>query len=1349
MLFWRIPIFCTFLVVRGSSQSSLDFNFGSLIHSSFHSEGGKEQENAQRLLHRPKRQAVTHGITPVEYIIDIDISFAESSLQEAIKSYFDNFSFPLLVSSSTANISSINVTTVCNSTGNNTRCYCEPGYQWPAQVYHVSLACPNTTAPEASCNCIAQLPPQGTYCQLQDGGGPLIHIIKMSVCLNKTFQRDLSDSSSMLYKKYKHDLEKAFNNGYRCLPGFRYATVTGFRPGSVIVKFAVNAARSIPVLSASTKVAEALSPTYSLITSSFTRHSEVIKGNMSVSPDSIFEGDTITIRCELNQVSNNVSWYLAEHLVSSSSRHSITSGVLDGTSTSTLKIASITLNETGNYSCMFTKQANSVPLIYQDDKSITVSPIKIVPSEDVEIACDGKPKELSCCTDGEISWFHSSWNPNGSINISGTIKNTQNCTKYQLEADVSQCPAEKSGSTTDYTCELSTADGARKHSVIRVTYCRVANISILSSTPGKVSEGDHFSVSCKSDVSNYDKVTWQIQTGNFITDVSSIWYTTTQTRAEAESVLTVGSATLDWTGTYICTFFQKCVNSSARKAIEVFPLPRKQDIIRYPIEAFIPCPGTQVLKCCSSKNENYTVTFHVPQRHPPDLAGIREKGRPNCYSTTMDTGDRCNPADPVFRVVCKFTNQIGGSVQSLPMILNLVPVKNVMCNSSQLGVGKNGAVITKSCLYSNETSNSVRGNLTYRCDHTQWVLAGNSCLSFPVNNLLSSAESLASSPESVQKLPTYLQNLSVTVKQEQQTINTSAANLRAVVEILHLISVIPVAAEQNTMENFLSTVDTIISSPTETWNAVKNGSSQLLDSVEQFSASLQPINNTIPPITYDNLQLKGVVINGSSVSGYNKSFVFSRLSNLSGSVLIERAKIETQKLNSTIISVAYATLGHIIPQYNNTDGFIVNGLVLSTTLSASSQLGKDFHVNMTFTKTDRSLKNPRCVFWNFSFSGGRGGWDETGCESQDNGNSVTCYCNHLTSFSILMSPSDERSDALSWLDYISYIGLSISVLSLLACTVIEAVVWKSVTKTRISYMRHICILNIAVCLLIADIWFIVIAAMHDEDEPMNLHMCTAVTFFIHFFYLCVFFWMLTLGFMLFYHLIFIFHNTSKTIMKAVGFFLGYGCPLAISVITIAMTYPQNSYTRDNICLLNWKKSKALLALIIPAMVMVAINAIVTIVVIAKIPRRSIGEKSLNDEKSSLYRIAKSIGVLTPLLGLTWGFGLATVLPDSPEVFHVLFTIFNAFQGLFILLCGILWDRKVRETLMNKCSLSRWTSQLTKSTSQGMSAPMLSISSPFSRTLNNLFGKTGKYQVSSTESASSSSENTSKAYSLLT
>ena len=58
-------------------------------------------------------------------------------------------------------------------------------------------------------------------------------------------------------------------------------------------------------------------------------------------------------------------------------------------------------------------------------------------------------------------------------------------------------------------------------------------------------------------------------------------------------------------------------------------------------------------------------------------------------------------------------------------------------------------------------------------------------------------------------------------------------------------------------------------------------------------------------------------------------------------------------------------------------------------------------------------------------------------------------------------------------------------------------------------MRHICIVNITASLLVADVWFIVAAAIHDHHFPLNETACVAATFFIHFFYLSVFFWMLT------------------------------------------------------------------------------------------------------------------------------------------------------------------------------------------------------------------------------------------------
>lgn len=179
---------------------------------------------------------------------------------------------------------------------------------------------------------------------------------------------------------------------------------------------------------------------------------------------------------------------------------------------------------------------------------------------------------------------------------------------------------------------------------------------------------------------------------------------------------------------------------------------------------------------------------------------------------------------------------------------------------------------------------------------------------------------------------------------------------------------------------------------------------------------------------------------------------------------------------------------------------------------------------MTFKNINPSGGVPQCVYWNFNLANHTGGWDSSGCYVHNvDGDSVSCICDHLTSFSILMSPDSPYPGSLLGilLDIISYIGLCFSILSLAACLVVEAVVWKSVTKNRTSYMRHTCIVNIAASLLVADIWFIVAAAIHDHFYPLNETACVAATFFIHFFYLSVFFWMLTLGLMLFYRLVFI------------------------------------------------------------------------------------------------------------------------------------------------------------------------------------------------------------------------------------
>ncbi|NXV91253.1 AGRF5 protein, partial [Calonectris borealis] len=1243
-------------------------------------------------------------LPPLEYTIDIEVSLMDSSFLEPIKDYFKNLNLPVStnISNVEMTVSNINITTVCLPGGeNNSCCSCEKGYAWPSAVCSDLITCPSVSpAPDLPCGYMKEMPFYGPYCepQTEDScgmGEPIV--MNMSVRLDTDFPEDLRNSSSELYKKYKADLEKAFNASYRCLPGFVSATVTGFRPGSVFVNYEVKAgAASFDQIANSNKIVpQFLDALYRLNQATFT--TEITnQTNFTVSPVDIFKGDTVRLICEINSTSENVTWYHFDQIISTSFRYSIERQVSRRTSRSILEIINITMKDSGSYSCAFTKSNQFYTLIYKATKTISVSLLSITTnSNDTSVTCNSPEMQtnsplLSCCIDRHLPSLTGDWKVNGAINITGVSSFSENCTEYKLNINESLCPPEKSGTVTTYTCELQTGHGARSSQNIRVTYLRTGKSRVaphvtISSINSSVSEGHAFNLTCESDVSNYDSISWKIQSGNNTKTVDCVTCIE-NSRSPATSVLTVKTPTQDWNGTYFCTFSQKYLESSANVTIEVISLPLKQNILIDPIEADIQCKVQQALECCIGANtmEDYNVTFVVQQN--PFQVGKEKRGNSFCYVYNY-TETECSK-DKKLTAYCNFTNRIGQNVSSESIRLSLISEKEVSC-SGNFSVGKEGSTLRKPCRKPNNTGDFTRGNEMYKCSNKSWKLEEDDCLSVAINNLLTDAESLVNSPEAIANLPNYLAKLKKETVEQQSKINNSAANLGAIITILDMISTIPADAEELTIQNFLSTVDFIVvNSTTEAWEDLNKNeipkSSLLLRSVENFSLHLQPVNNTIPPVSVKTLQLQGMVVTENSSTNYNKNF--SSKENLTVNVLIGETEIQTLQ-NSTIVSVMYSKLGHILPR---NESEYVNGLLITT---VSSNRNQTFYINMTFTKENSSLKMPQCVFWNFTLDKGRGGWDTHGCTPTEVEDYVICSCNHSTPFSILMSPDIPPQGIFE--DYITYIGLAISILSLVACIIIESLVWKYVTNNTTSYMRHVCIFNIATSLLIADIWFIVTASINDQNQQISRGICFVATFFTHLFYLCVFFWMLSLGLILFYRLVFILHNTSKTAQKAVAFCLGYGCPFVIAVITIAVTLPRNNYTTKDKCWLNWKDSKALLAFVIPALIIVAMNLFITAVVIIKILRPTIGDRSNRQERNSLFQIGKSVAILTPLLGLTWGFGIAVIIEKSHRAFHILFDLLNALQGLFIFVFGTLWDKKIREALLKRNSMSKWSSQQTK------------------------------------------------------
>ncbi|XP_075411114.1 adhesion G protein-coupled receptor F5 isoform X2 [Tenrec ecaudatus] len=1274
---------------------------------------------------RERRAVATSGPAPEEYTVDIEISVENASFLDPIKAYLNNLTLSALKNSAdpAAHILSIALTTVCRPAAKEVWCSCEAGYAWPPEKCLPSLTCPGPSSalPGHHCNCLKHLPPKGPFCQLRGEGVTL----RMSVRLNVAFPEDLKNSSSALYRSYKTDLELAFQKGYSILSGFKSVTVTGFRPGSVIVNYELKATTLSPdvIHKANEQVMQSLNQTYKMDYNSF----QAVTTNETkffVTPEVTFEGDTVTLMCENEVLSSNVSWYHVERRteIQNTSRFSVYTTVLNNmTSVSRLIILNTTQRDSGEYICKLTLDIFE----YESRKKIDVNPLQISTNEDMKVMCDNQSVLLKCCSEKNANWSDIGWKQEGKIHIPG-IQQTDwefGCSKYTIKANGTQCPSGSSGTKVVYTCEFTSFHGARGSKNIEVTFTSVANLTITPD-PISVSEGQNFSIKCSSDVSNYDEVYWNTSAG---IKIYKRFYTTWRHSDGAESILTVKTSTREWNGTYHCIFRYKNSYSIATQDVIVHPLPLQPNIMIDPLEVAISCQDPYTFKCCIKGYEDYKVTFQRDSFFFPAAKEVHGKQVCYSYSFLASPKARCPKTIEMF---CHFTNAANNSVRSQPMKLKLVPAENVTCQDPKIGAGGPGKVIQKLCQFSDvpgNHGNPVGGIITYKCEGSRWRVKRNDCISASIYSLLHLAKVLTTSPSQDEKFPTYLRNLSASTGKVEQEISASPGNLGAIISILDLLSTVPTQMNSEMMTHILSTVNVILGTPTlSTWKTLQqqqtNESSRLLDSVERFSRALQSGDNVILPICQTNVQMRGMVIKKGHSQNYKQSFVFSD-SDLWGNVVIDESQLEGLQPDVSIVTVAFPTLKTILAQDIQANS-LSKSLVMTTTVS--HHVTTPFRISMTFKNNDRSSGVPRCVFWNFKLANYTGGWDSDGCYVKEvDRDTVSCTCDHLTSFSILMSPDSPDPGSLLkiLLDIISYIGLGFSILSLAACLVVEAMVWKSVTKNRTSYMRHICIVNIAASLLVADTWFIVAAAIHDHHYPLNETACVAATFFIHFFYLSVFFWMLTLGLMLFYRLVFILHDTSKSIQKAIAFSLGYGCPLVISVITVGATQPREVYTRKNACWLNWEDTKALLAFIIPALIIVVVNVTITAVVISKILRPSIGDKPSKQEKSSLFQISKSIGVLTPLLGLTWGFGLATVFQGSNAVFHIVFTLLNAFQGLFILLFGCLWDQKVQEALLNKFSLSRWSSQHSKSTSLGSSTPVFSMSSPISRRFNNLFGKT--------------------------
>ncbi|KAG8522498.1 Adhesion G-protein coupled receptor F3, partial [Galemys pyrenaicus] len=522
---------------------------------------------------------------------------------------------------------------------------------------------------------------------------------------------------------------------------------------------------------------------------------------------------------------------------------------------------------------------------------------------------------------------------------------------------------------------------------------------------------------------------------------------------------------------------------------------------------------------------------------------------------------------------------------------------------------------------------------------------------------------------------------------EQVVVVSSPSDLLALLETMKsLAKTVTDARTQlnhGALEAFLKTTDQVLNMDTSSlWTPAQvqkpSASSDLLLAAENLAHSLDPQDH---PFSFrlPNVQLETQLLEPTFPGDYR--ITFSTQPPLQ--VQIPRHSLAPLGHNGTNVSVTSLVLrklDHLLPlNYGQGLGdslYATPGLVLVISIMAGGQTFHQGEVIMDFGGTDGIT---HCVFWDYTLFQGKGGWSDEGCQVQAAGvsPSAQCICRHLTAFSILMSRHTVPKNRT--LQLLSEVGLGASILALLMCLGIYRLVWRAVVRNKVTYLRHTALLHMALSLLAADTCFLGVSLLPPIPQSP---LCLAVAFLTHFLYLAAFFWMLAQALMLAHQLLFVFHQLSKHRALSLMVVLGYLCPMGFAGVALGLYLPRGQYLREGACWLDGKGG-ALYTFVGPVLAIVCVNGLVLAMAVLKLLRPSLSEGPQVEKRQALLGVIKALLILTPIFGLTWGLGLATLLEEVSLVPQYIFTVLNTFQGVFILLFGCLMDKKVQEALLKR------------------------------------------------------------------
>ncbi|XP_019855094.1 PREDICTED: adhesion G-protein coupled receptor G2-like [Amphimedon queenslandica] len=340
------------------------------------------------------------------------------------------------------------------------------------------------------------------------------------------------------------------------------------------------------------------------------------------------------------------------------------------------------------------------------------------------------------------------------------------------------------------------------------------------------------------------------------------------------------------------------------------------------------------------------------------------------------------------------------------------------------------------------------------------------------------------------------------------------------------------------------------------------------------------------------------------------------------------------------------------------------------------------NVTINFTITQENATNHRCVYWDFSASGGRGNWSVSGCTTHViNISYVTCVCNHLTSFACLVDVgirdgSTPPTPVQHALEAITIIGSILSLLGL-ALTIITLIIFKKFRKRDVSKF------HVQLCL---SLIFMLIVFVVGIDRVSVRAGCITVGVLIHYFALVSWMWMGAEAVLMFQKLVIVFSTITWKYILTVSL-VCWGIPLLPLTITVSIDPNfyvfDNSTDQINFCFIG-EMVPFVTAFLIPVFLILLFNLVVFAIIIVVVIKhnvdrnRRLGRPSMTT-KEAIKMLIPLTGVML-LCGLTWIFGIFTFISEPGVSYTVqfLFAFFNAFQGFFIFLFFVIFSGESRD-----------------------------------------------------------------------